>query len=137
MTLTTFCTEGSLRSAASTSGETKSSTCTMAKARPSFSSKREAGDVDSMSAEQSSDRADDAGSIQVGDYDELSVEVRFDLDAVELDEARRGAVNDGAAAFDRAGGTIEFEVNQIDARIGIRRASRERLRHAPPPPPEH
>ena len=60
----------------------------------------EVRDVDVVLAEDGSDAADDTGDVFVADGDEGALERRFDVDAVEVQQAGRVAVEDSAACGD-------------------------------------
>ena len=62
-----------------------------------FAAEGEVGDVDAVLAEDGSDFADDARNVEVAADQQIAFERRFDVDAVELKQARLLAVNDGGA----------------------------------------
>jgi hypothetical protein len=62
-----------------------------------FAAQREVGDVDALLAEDGADAADDAGHVEVAADQQVAFERGLDVDAVELEQARLLAVNDGGA----------------------------------------
>ena len=63
--------------------------------RRAFAAEGEVGDVDALLAEDGADLADDAGDVEVAADEQIAFERRFDVDAVELEQARLLAVNHG------------------------------------------
>jgi len=61
-------------------------------------------------AEDGADAADDAGDVLVADGEERALEGRFDVDAVEVEEAGGLAVEDGAAGGDAGFAGVEAEL---------------------------
>ena len=74
-----------------------------------FAAEGEVGDVDAVLAEDGADFADDAGDVEVAADEQVAFERRFDVDGVELEEARLLAVNDSGAGAAGACGRVQFD----------------------------
>ena len=74
---------------------------------------RQARDVDPMRAQDCADSADHTGPIMVGDYDQVTRERQFDVDAVQLRNAWRLAVDHRAACAKRDPSPVQRDVNRV------------------------
>ena len=83
-----------------------------------FAAEGEVGDVDALFAEDGSDLSDHAGNVEVAADKQIAFERRFDVDAVELKQARLFAMNDSCRGM---AGTCRTCADGLSARLPLRR----------------